>query len=198
MSQPTSPADRPEKVELRRQALRRRSDAHARNATEAAELVCRLGTGLISHLPGSVISAYLPIRDELSPLPLAIAQLASGRRLALPVIKTKWSPLTFLKWHPGDRLVAVEFGLKEPAPEAEPLLPDILLVPLAAFDAQGYRIGYGGGYYDRTLSLYRARRRISAVGIAYDCQEVPAFSHELHDQPLDHLITPSGVRSFGN
>ena len=78
-----------------------------------------------------------------------------------------------------------------------PIPPDILLIPLAAFDSAGYRIGYGGGYYDRTLALYRGERQVTAIGIAYDEQEVPNFTPEPHDQPLDYLITPSGVRSFG-
>ena len=130
-------------------------------------------------------------------MPLMTALLRADRRLALPVIETKWAPLKFRAWKPGDRLAAAGFGLKEPEPTAPEVLPDILLVPLAAFDAGGYRIGYGGGYYDRTLELYRSQRAITAIGIAYDCQQVPAFNHEPHDQRLDFLVTPSGVRKFG-
>jgi 5-formyltetrahydrofolate cyclo-ligase len=195
-SSPRSPTE-PEKPRLRREALGRRAAESAGNGMAAGELVRTHGLALIASIAGGNVSGYLPIRDELTPLPLMQGLLGTGRHLCLPVIETKWAPLTFRAWQPGDKLVAAGFGLKEPAPEAELMLPDILLVPLAAFDAQGYRIGYGGGYYDRTLELYRASRRVTAIGIAYDGQEVPAFTHEPHDQRLDFILTPSGVRSFG-
>ena len=215
----------PEKVRLRREALERRAAVSANGAAVQVRdygLALLRGTdfhgrpeggdprkpqgttdGLTDPVPrgddvlSGIVSGYLPIRDELTPLALLSALSADGHPLALPVIDTKWAPLIFRAWKPGDRLVAAEFGLKEPAPEAAALLPDILLIPLAAFDAEGYRIGYGGGYYDRTLELYRRTRAITAIGIAYECQEVPVFTHEPHDQRLDYLITPAGVRTFG-
>ena len=195
MTEPTPVTATPEKTSLRRQALARRAEEHA--VAEAGMRVREHGQRLMARLPGQVVSGYLPIRDELTPVPLLTGLLAAGRTLALPVIETKWAPLTFRQWKPGDQLVAAEFGLKEPARQAPAVLPEVLLVPLAAFDAAGFRIGYGGGYYDRTLALYRAERAITAIGIAYDCQEVPPFHHEPHDQMLDFLLTPSGVRKFG-
>jgi 5-formyltetrahydrofolate cyclo-ligase len=198
MTAPTPARPIDSKIALRKEALACRAIEHARSAAQACELVRDRGAELFSSMRGQVVSGYLPIRDELSPIPLMQALLAAGRALALPCIEQKWSPLTFRYWRPGEQLIAVGFGLKEPAPTAGSILPDILLVPLAAFDARGYRIGYGGGYYDRTLELYRSQRLVTAIGVAYDCQEVPAFAHEPHDQPLDHLVTPSGVRSFGS
>jgi len=197
MTQPPGPHPIPEKVRLRREALARRATEHRQIAVEGAEQVREQGIRLIAGLAGETVSGYLPIRDEVSPIPLMQALLAAGRRLALPTIQTKWSPLTFRAWRPGDRLCDADFGLKEPAVDANEVLPDILLLPLAAFDAEGYRIGYGGGYYDRTLTLYRSQRSVAAIGIAFDCQEVPAFVHEPHDERLDYLVTPSGARSFG-
>ena len=186
-----------QKVLLRREAMRRRAEAHLRLAEAAGKLVQSHGLALLDGNPGRIVSGYLPIRDELTPLPLMLALLKAGRTLALPVIVTKWAPLTFRSWQPADPLVPAAFGLREPLPAAPEVLPDVLLVPLAAFDAEGYRIGYGGGYYDRTLALYRSQRSVTAVGIAHDEQEVPVFAHEPHDQRLDYLITPSGVRTFG-
>ena len=183
------------KLRLRREALARRVEEHS--VTEAGMLVRDHGLRVIAGLAGATVSGYLPIRDELNPVPLMTALLAAGRSLALPVIETKWAPLTFRAWRPGDRLIAAEFGLKEPLPASPAVLPDILLVPLAAFDRAGFRIGYGGGYFDRTLALYRAERSVIAIGVAFDCQEVPPFTAEPHDQRLDYLITPSGVREFG-
>ncbi len=186
-----------EKVRLRREAMRRRADAHLRLSDSAGKLVQSYGLTLLDGSAGRIVSGYLPIRDELTPIPLMLALLKTGRTLALPVIDTKWAPLTFRNWLPADPLVAAEFGLREPRPSAPELIPDLLLVPLAAFDPEGYRIGYGGGYYDRTLEFYRSQRSVTAIGIAYDEQEVHVFAHEPHDQRLDYLVTPSGVRTFG-
>lgn len=198
MTKPTAIPQATEKVSLRRQALAQRALAHGKYAEQSSAAVRAHGMNLISAILGGEISGYLPIRDELSPMPLMQALADMGRGMALPVIDTKWAPLTFRAWRPGHELRAADFGLKEPMPAASQVFPDILLVPVAAFDNSGHRIGYGGGYYDRTLALYRSQRVITAIGIAYDCQEVPAFAHEPHDERLDHLITPTGVRTFGS
>ncbi len=185
------------KLKLRQDALRRRSAAHGRHKADAGGIVRGLGLDLIGALPGSIVSGYFPIRDELDTVPLLTGLMDSGRQVALPAIAAKATPLMFRAWRLGDTLETKPFGLQEPLPSAPTLLPDILLVPLAAFDSAGYRIGYGGGYYDRTLDLYRKSRTVTAIGVAYDEQEVPLFPHEPHDQRLDYLITPTGVRTFG-
>jgi 5-formyltetrahydrofolate cyclo-ligase len=192
---PPTPQDR--KSQLRRDALRRRTAAHMRLAATAGTDMVRHGLELIARLPGRTVSGYMPIRDELDPVPLMTAIAALGHPVCLPVVEAKAAPLVFRAWGPGDTLKDASFGLKEPFEAAGELLPDILLVPGAAFDSAGYRIGYGGGYYDRTLALYRSARTVTAVGIAYDEQEVPTFPHEPHDQRLDFLLTPTGLRSFG-
>lgn len=182
---------------LRRDAMRRRSAAHGRLAATAGNQIRDIGLPVLTGLPGRVVSGYLPIRDELDPVPLMAALAEFGYRLALPVIEKKSAPLLFRQWSPGDQLRNASFGLTEPLDTAPELLPDLLLVPGAAFDSAGFRIGYGGGYYDRTLALYRANRPVTAIGIAFDEQEVPCFLHEPHDQRLDFLLTPTGVRTFG-
>ncbi len=163
----------------------------------AGNEVMRLGLDLVARLPGRIISGYMPIRDELDPGPLLAALFAAGHPLCLPVVAAMSAPLMFRQWAPGDPLKDAPFGLREPYATAAELQPDILLVPGAAFDSAGYRIGYGGGYYDRTLALFRGARTVTAVGIAFDEQEVPTFPHEPHDQRLDFLLTPTGLRTFG-
>ena len=192
---PATPSDL--KVKLRQDALRRRAAAHLRQKASAGEIVRGLGLDLIGQLPGSVVSGYFPIRDEIDPLPLLTGVIEWGMQVVLPVILAKATPLIFRTWQPGDVLETKPFGLKEPLASAKVALPDILLVPLSAFDSAGFRIGYGGGYFDRTLDLYRKNRKITAIGVAYDEQEVPCFAHEPHDQTMDYLITPTGVRTFG-
>jgi 5-formyltetrahydrofolate cyclo-ligase len=103
-------------------------------------------------------------------------------------------PLKFRAWTFRDPLVSGVWGIKEPAPEAPEVSPDILIVPLAAFDRAGYRIGYGAGYFDITLAALRVRKTIIAVGIAFAAQEVDAVPIEAHDQRLDYVLTEAGIR----
>jgi 5-formyltetrahydrofolate cyclo-ligase len=187
-----------EKADLRRRVLALRAVDSARFGAESAQKIRDHGLALIATLgaPGEV-SGYHPIRDELSPVRLMEALLAAGWRLSLPVVTGKTSPLTFRRWAPGGALIEAGFGLRIPPGSAPSVTPSVLLVPLAAFDSSGFRIGYGGGYYDRTLAGFRAAGRVTAIGIAYECQQVAAVPREPHDQRLDHILTPSGVRSFG-
>ena len=197
MQDASGPTPATMKLKLRQDALRRRAAAHGRHKVDAGQIVRGLGLDLIGTLPGGVVSGYFPIRDELDTVPLLTGVIEAGLQVALPAIAAKATPLMFRAWRLGDALETKPFGLQEPLPASPTLLPDILLVPLAAFDSSGYRIGYGGGYYDRTLELYRKSRQVTAIGVAYDEQEVPCFQHEPHDQRLDYLITPTGVRTFG-
>ena len=197
MNAPSAPNPADIKAKLREDAMRRRRAAHGRLAATAGEAVKVEGLDLIARLPGRCISGYLPIRNELDPIPLLTALAKLGYRLAMPVVEKKSAPLAFRQWAPGDPLRNAQFGLTEPLDTAATVLPDLLLIPGAAFDSAGYRIGYGGGFYDRTLQLYRSSRRITAIGVAFDEQEVPCFPHEPHDQRLDYLITPTGLRTFG-
>jgi 5-formyltetrahydrofolate cyclo-ligase len=117
---------------------------------------------------------------------------AEGHRLALPVMQGKGRPLLFRAWVPGDATAAAQWGIAEPLPEKPALEPDVVLVPLLAFDAHGYRLGYGGGFYDRTLGRLRGKKPVTAVGIGYDELRIDAVPHLDYDQRLDWVLTPSG------
>mgnify|MGYP003483513180 CR=1 FL=1 len=121
---------------------------------------------------------------------------ARGHTLCLPVVIAKGRPLAFRAWAPGDPLERVAFGLSVPRWDAPPAVPDFLLVPLLAFDRRGFRLGYGGGYFDRTLRDLRQRKPILAVGLGLDELEVDAVPHLDYDQRLDWVLTPSGPRRF--
>jgi 5-formyltetrahydrofolate cyclo-ligase len=140
-----------------------------------------------------VVSAYWPLGDEIDPRPLMEALHLRGHRLALPAIRAAGRPLDFRAWLPGDPLISAGFGIQEPAATAPSVAPRVLLVPLLAFDAAGYRLGYGGGFYDRSLALLRAAGDTLAVGLAYADQQVAAVPREATDQPLDLVVTERGV-----
>ena len=134
----------------------------------------------------------MPMRTEIDPLAaMAVHQGPVG----VPVILAKATPLRFRAWGPGVRMVAGEFGAE--IPEEGPWVePDVLIVPLLAFDARGYRLGYGGGFYDRTLAGLRARHGVLAVGFAFAAQEVDVVPVDGFDQRLDAVVTEQGVRRF--
>jgi 5-formyltetrahydrofolate cyclo-ligase len=141
----------------------------------------------------AVVSFYWPMGDEADPRALAARLGARGHALALPIVAQKKSPLVFRRWSEGDALVVHAFGMHEPASDAPVVTPDVLLVPLLAFDARGHRLGYGGGFYDRTLASLKMKL---AIGVAYAGQEVDALPAMPHDHPLDMVVTESGVRAF--
>lgn len=141
----------------------------------------------------AVISVYFPMRHELDTEPLVAALIEEGIRVALPVVQKKKSPLIFRAYAPGDELVPGAYGELIPADTAPEATPDILVVPLLAFTAEGGRLGYGGGYYDRTLEKRRKTGAPLAVGYAYGAQEVDALPLSPLDQPLDWVVTERGA-----
>ena len=148
---------------------------------------------------GTVVSAFWPVGDEFDIRPTMEALRARGCIVALPVVTVKHMPLTFRVWEPGMSFIVSSFGIPEPGPERPPATPDISLVPLLAFDREGYRLGYGGGYYDRTIEQLRLLRRdppYLAVGVAFAGQEVERLPHEPFDQPLDCVLTEHATRTF--
>ena len=176
------------KAVARKAAFAARKAAFAAGQGQAAEL---LADFLAAHV-GKVLAGYMPMRTEIDPLPaMAVHQGVVG----VPVIMAKATPLRFREWGPGAAMVAGEFGAKIPA-EGGWIEPEVLIVPLLAFDAAGYRLGYGGGFYDRTLAGLRARHRVLAVGFAFAAQEVAAVPVDGFDQRLDAVVTERGVRVF--
>ena len=146
--------------------------------------------------PGTVISGFWPIRSEADVRPLMAHLRARGARLCLPVVLDR-ETIVFRELAVGAPVVMTGFGTTGPGPEAAVLDPDILLVPLSAFDRAGHRIGYGAGHYDRAIDRLKAMgRRPRLIGIAFDCQEVASVPAEPHDVALDAILTESGLRSF--
>jgi len=135
----------------------------------------------------------MPLKSEINPLPLMRKLAGQGARLALPAVAGRGKPLVMREWNFGEPLATGVWGIREPKPEAAVVEPDILLVPLLAFDRAGHRIGYGAGYYDLTLAQLRARKPIIAVGLAFAAQEVPAVPATLRDARLDLVLTERAV-----
>jgi 5-formyltetrahydrofolate cyclo-ligase len=144
----------------------------------------------------AVVSGFWPIKDEIDIRPLLIELFNVGCQLALPVVQGRGKPLLFRAWRPGDPLEAGVFGTLQPSARRETLEPDALIVPLLACDEEGWRLGYGGGFYDRTLGGLRARRDVTAVGVAFNAQLVPEVPHGPDDQRLDWLLTDKRACAF--
>lgn len=160
---------------------------------QAAECLAASGLTFLGRPPG-LVSGYMPMRGELDCLPLLARLESDGWRLALPVIRGA-APLEFRAWTFGAPLEEGPHGTAQP-PEAPPAIPEVLLVPLLAFSAGGARLGYGGGHYDRTLESLRAAGPVTAIGIAFDEQELPDIPVGRHDEPLNWILTPSGPRAM--
>lgn len=171
---------------------RRRGTLSLDDRSAAAEAIAKTGIGFASPISGVIVSGYAAIGDELSPLRLLKTLSASGYPVALPVIDRKGAPLVFREWSPGTPLEKGSFSVPVPGDDAAVLTPSILLVPLLAFDMDGFRLGYGAGYYDRTLSGLRAKFQITAIGLAFDEQRLEAVPHDKYDEQLDWVLTPSG------
>lgn len=140
-----------------------------------------------------MVSAFISYRSEIDTAPLLAAADAAGYRLCLPVVEAVGKPLTFRNWRPGDDLEPGVWGIPVPRPAAGTVEPDMVLAPLLAFDRAGYRLGYGGGFYDRTLERLRAMKPVSAAGLAYAGQEIDHVPHDDQDQRLDAVITETGI-----
>jgi len=177
------------KSALRLEALARRRSQPLQAAAAFATRLAVAGLDLVNRLKPRHVSAYFSLPDEPSTLPLLERLCAAGVSTALPVTGPRGSPLVFRLWRPGDPTVKGRMGIAEPPPTADEVAPDLLFVPLAAFDRSGHRIGYGAGYYDRTLAELRAKKPICAVGVAYATQAIPKVPHEAHDETLDFVIT---------
>ena len=188
---PTSPS----KADLRAVALDARDALSAELRAAAAQAIARHGLP-VEITPGTVLAGYSPIRSEIDPLPLMQALAAQGARLALPAIASRGQSLRFRVWSANDRLVRGPLGILEPSPAAAEIIPDIVLVPLAAFDRSGHRIGYGAGHYDRTLAQLRKSRHSTAIGLAFAAQQVEAVPALQHDVPLDYVLTETQILDF--
>lgn len=179
-----------QKAGLRDQALALRRALMADDRARAVQASTKQAVAFLDRLPG-VIALYAAFRDELDAEPLARELAVRGRRLALPVTPPGQKILLFRAWTPGQRLVPGRFGILEPPEGAPEIEPDIIVIAPVAFDRRGYRIGYGAGFYDRTIPMLRTRHPLTTLGLAFGCQEVAAVPDEQHDVALDAIVTES-------
>ncbi|WP_010137303.1 5-formyltetrahydrofolate cyclo-ligase [Oceanicola sp. S124] len=179
-----------QKAQARKAAFARRRLAHETAGPGRAGLL----SSVLAGYRGVPLAGYRPIRTEIPPT-AAMEEAAAHGPVALPVIEAEGQPLRFARWEPGCAMVAGPFGAEIPA-TLDWVTPEILIVPLVAFDRAGNRLGYGGGFYDRTLELLRAARPTLAIGFAYAAQEAESLPLESTDQPLDMIVTEHEVLSF--
>ncbi len=185
-----------EKRRLRAEARTRRAAAAAA-APDAGDAVRERLLSAVVLPPAATVSAYWPMASEIDPRPLMQALDERGHGLALPVVAGAGRPLVFRAWTPGDPLRPAAFNTREPGPDKAEVTPRVLLVPLLAFDRAGYRLGYGGGFYDRTLAGLRAAGTALAVGLAFAGQEVESVPRDVNDRRLDWVVTEAEAIRMG-
>lgn len=184
------------KAQFRNERLAARDQLPAETRTEFSLRMADHGGDAFDFEPGTIISGFLPIRSEADIRPLMARLKARGARLCLPIVQDRMT-IVFRELVTGAELVDTGFGTRGPGPDAAVLDPEILLVPLSAFDAKGDRIGYGAGHYDRAITrLLQKGMDPRLIGIAFDCQEVAEVPAEPHDVRLQAILTESGFRTF--
>jgi 5-formyltetrahydrofolate cyclo-ligase len=176
------------KKTIRRDVLARRDALPAAERAAAAAAIAARAFPL-AITPGTIVSGFSPLKSEINPVPLMRKLSDAGARLALPVVAGKGKPLIMRAWGFGEPLDSGAWDIREPKPEAPEVAPDILLVPLLAFDRNGNRIGYGAGYYDMTIAGLRALKPVPAVGIAFAAQQISAVPATPRDARLDLVLT---------
>jgi 5-formyltetrahydrofolate cyclo-ligase len=180
---------------LRATALARRGALSVEARANAAQALAARGLP-VDVVNNTIVSGYWPIRNEIDPMPLMRHLAARGARLALPVVTGRDQPLIFRTWTADAQLLRGQLGIMEPSPQSATVEPDIVLVPLAAFDRAGHRIGYGAGHYDRTLLQLRASKPIAAIGLAFAVQEIETIPTLPHDVRLDYVLTEDRTIDF--
>ena len=180
-------------------ALRAEARARRRALQAAAP---EAGALAAAHFPDDLLAALdsaalsWPAKSEIDPRPLGARLAGAGVRLCLPAVAETQAPLVFRQWRESDALAPDVLGITAPPPDAAVLRPDLVVVPLLGFDAEGGRLGQGGGYYDRTIAQLRLGGPVFILGLAYAGQEMARLPGETHDQPLDAVLTEAGFRLF--
>lgn len=177
------------KAQTRKTAFAARKAVHGTGRDAAAQTHLAAALAEFGDAP---LAGYMPIRTEIDPLPVMAGHAGL---VGVPVIPGPGQPLDFHRWTPGCAMVAGAFGALIPE-GGTPVIPRVVIVPLVGFDARGYRLGYGGGFYDRTLARLRANGPVTALGFAYDAQELAQVPTDAYDQRLDGIVTESGLRRF--
>jgi 5-formyltetrahydrofolate cyclo-ligase len=184
------------KAALRREAHATRAALSQEDRDAAAKAVAGHFFESIAYAPEDVIAGYWRIRDELDCQPILIRLMDSGQKVVLPVVAGDEEPLDLRVWEADAPLYEAGFGTLAPSDLAPRAVPDVVLMPLLGFDNQGTRLGYGGGYYDRTLAVLPKKPML--IGLAFAAQELPHIPRDSHDVPLDAIVTEDGVRFFGS
>ncbi len=183
------------KAALRLAAHKKRASMHPSQRSEAAMVATRHFFDGVAIEKTDVVAGYWPIRDEMDVKSLMARLMDSGQPVCLPVVLGDEQPLELRLWQDGVPLYEAGFGTLAPPEEAPRAEPNVILMPLLGFDKLGTRLGYGGGYYDRTLASLTKRPRL--IGFAFALQELEHIPREAHDVPLDAIVTERGVRNFG-
>ena len=183
------------KAALRIQALAARASLDHAERADAAMAAANHFFASIELQPSDIVAAYWRIRDELDCQPILIRLMDGNQTVVLPVVLGLEEPLELRVWEQGASLYESGFGTLAPSELAPKAEPDIVIMPLLGFDSQGTRLGYGGGYYDRTLAGMKKRPKL--IGLAFSAQELEHIPREAHDVPLDAIVTEAGVRQFG-
>ena len=177
------------KCRARGAATIERAKAHLESAETAPAILAQRGLPVEPPPTRRIVSGFHPYKDEISILPLLGVLASEGWETALPVVTGAGLPLVFRVWAPGSPTVPGIWNIPMPPEGSAAVEPDVLLVPLLAFDRKGYRLGYGGGFYDRTLAMLRAKKPVIAIGVAYAGQEIPEIPRGSFDQPMDWIMT---------
>jgi 5-formyltetrahydrofolate cyclo-ligase len=181
------------KSALRRSARMARDALDPTLRASACDRIAAHTDRLLADRVPRIVAGYAAIGSEIDPAPTMLRLASRGWILALPVIAGRSVPLTFRRWAPGDALAETTWGIREPLDTAPIVTPDVLLVPLLAADRAGHRLGYGGGYYDRTIAALTAFTGVFTIGIAFAEQIVDVVPTLAYDRALDRIVTPCGV-----
>ncbi|MGQ4273480.1 5-formyltetrahydrofolate cyclo-ligase [Terrihabitans sp. B22-R8] len=181
------------KAELRNRNIAARRALPKEDALAAAERAADHAMHLIEHAEGKVVALYSPVQGELKVAPLAERLRAAGAKPALPKVADPEVPMHFRLWLDQDPLEKGFGNIREPDVDAPAAVPDVVIVPLSAFDRRGFRVGYGQGHYDRTLGALAREERPLTIGYAFALQEVDEVPRELHDVPLDAVVTENEI-----
>jgi len=184
-----------DKSQLRAEAFAKRDSLPADARAAAAEAIAARPFP-VSVAAGMIVSGFSPMKTEINPLPLMRKAAQLGAQLALPAIAGRGKPLIMRAYAFGDELARGQWGIREPKADAPEVAPDILIVPLAAFDRAGHRIGYGAGYYDMTINALRVKKNVVAMGIAFAAQEIASVPATERDACLDFVLTEREVIDF--
>jgi len=179
----------PLKKVARAEAMSLRNAAHEQLKDEAARALVLHPFPVRPKTGHSVVSAFFPYQSEIDTRPLLGRLAGEGWTTSLPIVLALGHPLEFRRWAPGEPTIAGKWDIPRPPEDAQLVEPDVLLVPLLSFDRRGYRLGYGGGFYDRTLERLRLHKPVVAIGVAYSIQEVDSVLHDHHDQLLNYVMT---------